>query len=81
MAALWRTARPHLIMLGVVVAWEWTGVSASRYYAGQSIMALPFSALLTLFWLIGIKLGQDRRLWPTAIGGAIIGTWLGITWP
>ena len=71
--------KEHLIMFGVVVAWEFVGVSASRYYAGQSIMALPFSAILTGFWLVGIKLGQNKRVWPTAIIASVIGTWLGIS--
>ena len=70
--------KTHLFVFLLVVAWDTTGVAASRFYAGQSLMALPFSAILTGFWLLGVKLSADKRTWPTAIAAAVVGTWLGI---
>ena len=73
--------KTHLFVFLVVVAWDFTGVAASRFYAGQSLMALPFSAILTGFWLLGITLCKDKRTWGTALAAAVLGTWLGINWP
>ena len=73
--------KTHLGVFVLVVAWDWTGVAATRFYAHQSIAALGFSAVLTMFWLIGIKVCQDRRVWPTALLGAVLGTLGGLYLP
>lgn len=78
---MWATICQQVIVFAIVVAWEWTGVYASRSYAGQSLAALPLSAVLCGFWLIGITICKNRRVWPVTIAGAILGTWLGISWP
>jgi len=65
----------------IVFLWDICGVAAARYYADQSLMALPASAVLTGFWLAGVKLAQDKRVWPVAILAAVLGTLVGILIP
>ena len=78
MAALIKT---HLAVFAVVLVWDWLGTGATRAYADQSLAALPLSAVLTTFWLLGVNLCTKKQVWPTAIIGGVIGTWLGILWP
>ena len=76
---MWPKIREHLIMFAVVLTWDATGTLATRLYAAQSYSAIAASVLLTAFWFAGVKLVTRWSLAPTAILGAILGTWIGIS--
>ena len=73
--------RAHLAAFALALVWDCLGVWGTRSFAEQSLTALPLSAVLMLFWVTGVSICRDRRLWPALILGAVTGTWLGITFP
>ena len=65
----------------IAFVWDWVGVWGTRSYAAQSWAALPLSALLMAFWIAGVQVARSRRYWGALVAGAVLGTWVGISWP
>lgn len=73
--------KPHVAAFVLAMVWDYINVLGTRAFAAQSYAALPIAAILMLFWVAGVSLSRDRRLWPALIIGAVVGVWLGIIWP